>query len=91
MAVMRFLAFLPMARKELTNIVSFDHDLRPWTRPDGLLVPLSHDVRRAIEEIGVFAVFLESDFDVVYAFIACSRTKVVPWSENSSICLFLYS
>lgn len=60
-------------------------------QPGGVLVPLLHEAREAIKEIGVFALLCKSNYDLVYGFVSFSRTEEILWSADSSIAWFPYS
>lgn len=68
MVVATFFDFLPTSRDEMHNMVKIDDDL-PATRPPAtVLVSLPVEICKTTEEIGVFSLLRESDFDAVYVF-----------------------
>lgn len=66
MAVATFFAFLTTAHDRVPKMVTAEDYPCLITQPSGVLVPVPVEVRKDVEEIGVFLLPAESDYDIVF-------------------------
>lgn len=90
-----FIAFATMARDVVLQVLvvssGVDDDPHLLRLLGSVIVLLSAEVRKAIEETGAFALLCDLDFDVCLEYITFQRTVEMLWSDKGRISWFRYS